>query len=104
MTLLTGATDKKEESEEGKKFKHAEARDARLKTRDAALEEKEKQVSKKLQQSQKFRDQQEVERLRVWKEAEHRRKAAIEDSRINNEEALQYAKEVAANVAFEKME
>lgn len=104
MTLLTGAADKKDQSEEGMAFKHAEARDARLKVRDAELEEKEKQVSKKLQQSQKFRDQQEVERLRVWKEAEHRRKAAIEDSRINNEEAIQYAKEVASNVMFEKLE
>merc|ERR550514_2130030 len=104
MTLLTGATDKKEESEEGKKFKHAEARDARLKTRDAQLEEKEKQVSKKLQQSQKYRDQQEVEKLRLWKEAEHRRKAAIEDSRISHEEAVEYAKEVAGHVKLEKLE
>lgn len=104
MTLLTGAADKKDGSAEGQAFKHAEARDHRLKKRDAELEEKEKQVNKKLQQSQKFRDQQEVERLRVWKEAEHRRKAAIEDSRINNEEAVQYAKEVAANVMFDKME
>jgi hypothetical protein len=104
MSLLKGQTDPKDETPEARNFKHGEARDARLKVRDEALDEKQKQVTKQLQQSQKYRDQQEVEKLRVWKEAEHRRKAALEDSRISREEALEYAKEVAAQVKLEKME
>merc|ERR1711937_358059 len=82
MSLLSGQTDSKDESSDAKNFKHAEARDARLKDR----------------------DQQEVEKLRVWKEADHRRKAALEDGRISREEALEYAKEVAAQVKLEKRE
>merc|ERR1719271_727282 len=104
MSLLKGATDAKDETPEARNFKHGEARDARMKDRDDALDAKQAQVTKQLQQSQKYRDQQEVEKLRVWKEAEHRRKAALEDSRISREEALEYAKEVAAQVKLEKAE
>merc|ERR1719420_1737616 len=104
MSLLKGQTDPNDETPEAKNFKHGEARDARLKVRDEALDEKQKQVTKQLQQSQKYRDQQEVEKLRVWKEAEHRRKAALEDSRISREETVEYAKEVAAQVKLQKME
>jgi hypothetical protein len=104
MSLLTGQTDKKDETPEARNFKHGEARDARMKDRDEALDKKQAQVTKQLQQSQKYRDQQEVEKLRVWKEAEHRRKAAMEDSRISREEAVEYAKEVASHVKMEKRE
>merc|ERR1719161_2623427 len=82
MSLLSGAVDAKDETPEAQNFKHGEQRDARL----------------------KVRDQQEVEKLRVWKEAEHRRKAALEDGRIAREEAQEYAKEVAAHVKLEKAE
>jgi hypothetical protein len=104
MTLLKGATDSKDETPEARNFKHGEARDARMVTRNDELDKKQAQVTKQLQQSQKYRDQQEVEKLRVWKEAEHRRKAALEDSRITREEALEYAKEVAAQVKLDKRE
>merc|ERR1719298_323332 len=104
MSLLKGQTDSKDETPEARNFKHGEARDARMKVRDEALDKKQAQVNKQLQQSQKYRDQQEVEKLRVWKEAEHRRKAALEDSRISREETLEYAKEVAAQVKMEKRE
>merc|ERR1719498_1265401 len=104
MSLLKGQADPNDETAEAKNFKHGEARDARMKVRDEALDQKQAQVTKQLQQSQKYRDQQEVEKLRVWKEAEHRRKAALEDSRISREEAVEYAKEVAAQVKLEKRE
>merc|ERR1719460_1266684 len=104
MSLLKGQTDSKDETPEARDFKHGEARDARLKVRDEKLDAKQAQVAKQLQQSQKYRDQQEVEKLRVWKEAEHRRKAAMEDSRISREEAVEYAKEVGAQVKLEKRE
>merc|ERR1719178_504433 len=104
MSLLKGATDANDETTEAKNFKHGEARDARMKVRDEALDQKQEKVNKQLQQSQKYRDQQEVEKLRIWKEAEHRRKAAMEDSRISREETLEYAKEVGAQVKMEKRE
>jgi hypothetical protein len=104
MSLLSGSTDPKDETSDAKNFKHGEARDARMKVRDEALDQKQAQVTKQLQQSQKYRDQQEVEKLRIWKEAEHRRKAAMEDSRISREETLEYAKEVGAQVKMEKRE
>merc|ERR1719453_2751128 len=104
MSLLSGAADAKDETPEARNFKHGEARDARLAVRDEKLDAKQAQVTKQLQQSQKYRDQQEVEKLRVWKEAEHRRKAAMEDSRISREEAVEYAKEVGAQVKLEKRE
>jgi hypothetical protein len=104
MSLISGQKDSKDETPEARDFKHGEARDARLKVRDEKLDAKQAQVTKQLQQSQKYRDQQEVEKLRVWKEAEHRRKAALEDSRISREEALEYAKEVGAQVKLEKAE
>merc|ERR1719487_1201355 len=93
MSLLKGQSDSKDE-----------ARDARLKVVDEKRDEKQDKITKQLQQSQKYRDQQEVEKLRVWKEAEHRRKAALEDGRIAREEAQEYAKEVAAHVKLEKAE
>jgi len=104
MSLLSGAADAKDETPEAQNFKHGEQRDARLKVRDEKLDEKQDKITKQLQQSQKYRDQQEVEKLRVWKEAEHRRKAALEDGRIAREEAQEYAKEVAAQVKLEKAE
>jgi hypothetical protein len=75
-----------------------------MQVRDEKLNEKQAQVTKQLQQFQKYRDQQEVEKLRMWKETEHRRKAALEDSRISREEAVEYAKEVASQVKMEKRE
>merc|ERR1719352_2105014 len=62
MSLLKGATDANDETTEAKNFKHGEARDARMKVRDEALDAKQAQVTKQLQQSQKYRDQREVEK------------------------------------------
>merc|ERR1712093_505028 len=81
----------------GKDFKHAEARDDRLKERDEQLTEKQKQVDKMLKQSQKFRDQQEVQKLNAWKEAQHQHKAWLEDLRNKREDAGESAREAKAD-------
>merc|ERR1719504_336208 len=61
MTLLSGQTAEQDTTAEASAFKHAEARDDRLRERDTKLSEKQQKVDKMLKSSQKFRDQQEVD-------------------------------------------
>jgi hypothetical protein len=86
-------TNNEDTSAEAKQFKHAESRDGRMEIRGQQLAEKEKKVDKQLRACQKFRDMDEVEKLRAWKEAEHQRKANIEDKRLAREEEQEQARE-----------
>ena len=45
------------------------------------------EVDKMLKNSQKFRDQQEVDKLNTWKEEQHQHSSHLEDTRARREEA-----------------
>merc|ERR1719353_183214 len=87
MTLLSGQTGEQDKTAEAEAFKHAKARDGRLRDRDAKLSEKQQKVDKMLKSSQKFRDQQEVDKLNTWKEQQHQHATHLEDTRARREEA-----------------
>merc|ERR1719387_2975822 len=86
MTLLSGQTAEQDTTAEAAAFKHAEARDDRLRDRDTKLSEKQQKVDKMLKSSQKFRDQQEVDKLNTWKEEQHQHATHLEDTRARREE------------------
>jgi len=99
-----------DQSEDALKFKHAEKRDGRMELREQQLQEKEKKIDQQLRACQKFRDMDEVDKLRDWKEKEHQRKAHIEDMRLAREEQMEQQREQKSKGAlafaekFERLE
>jgi len=93
MTLLSGQTAEQDTTAEASAFKHAEARDDRLRERDTKLSAKQQKVDKMLKNSQKFRDQQEVDKLNTWKEEQHQHSSHLEDTRARREEANERVRE-----------
>merc|ERR1719379_1080942 len=83
MTLLSGQTAEQDTTAEAAAFKHAEARDDRLRERDTKLSEK----------------QQKVDKLHAWKEEQHQHSTHLEDTRARREEANERLREQKAEKA-----